>query len=482
MKYDYDMIVIGGGAAGLIAAGMSALLGAKTALIEEHRLGGDCTWVGCIPSKTLLKAARVAHQTRTADRFGLNATNPSIPFPQLMEHVRRTRQQVYGEADAPPNVEKLGVEVIAAHARFTDPHTVEITEGESRKITSRYFVIATGSRPKIPPTSPGFAVECLTNETLFELTVQPKRLLVLGAGPVGIEMAQAFQRLGSDVTIVAPDSGILAKDDPEHARVLQERLAGEGVSFLLGHKVEALSRDDRALRATLDNGRIIACDAALAAIGRQANTGALGLEKAGVATGEKGIPVDRHCRTSQRHIFAVGDVAGRYQFTHMAEHMSKVAVTNAILHWPMKLDEKHVVWCTFTEPELAHLGESEENVRKRKAKYAVYRFPFQKLDRAITDGETTGEVKVITDSSGKILGASILGVNAGEMIAEYALAMRNGLRISKIADTIHAYPTYMLGDKRAADQAAYRQLDSPMLGVLGKIFGYRGVRRGSAAL
>ncbi|MDQ6663200.1 MAG: FAD-dependent oxidoreductase [Acidobacteriota bacterium] len=478
MKYEYDMIVIGGGAAGLTAAGMSALLGAKTALIEEQRLGGDCTWAGCIPSKTLLKAARVAHETRTAYRFGLNATNPHIPFSQVMDHVRRIRQHVYEEADAPPNMEKLGVEVIAARARFTDPHAVEITAGGARKITSRYFVIATGSRPK----TPDFAAGCLTNETLFELTAQPKRLLVLGAGPVGIEMAQAFQRLGSEVTVVAPGNRILAKDDLEHAKLLQERLAGEGVSFLLGHKIHSLDRDGDAFRAALDNGRTIAYDAALAAIGREANLGGLQLENAGVAANEKGISVDRHCRTSQRHIFAAGDVTGRYQFTHMAEHMSKVAVTNAILHWPMTLDEKHVVWCTFAEPELARLGESEEDVRKRAVKHAVYRFPFHKLDRAITDGETTGEVKVITGGSGKILGASILGVNAGEMIAEYALAMRNGLRISKIADTIHAYPTYMLGDKKAADEASYGKLDSPLLGVLGKLFGHRGVRRGSAAL
>jgi len=480
MAYDYDMIVIGGGAAGLVAAGMSALLGAKTAIIEEHKLGGDCTWAGCIPSKTLLRAAKAAHEMRTAGRFGLIPAAPDVPFSLVMERVRTVRQHVYEDADAPPNMEKLGVEVIVASARFIDPHTVEIRgrSGEGRRVTSRYFVIATGSRPK----APDFAVPCLSNETLFELTSQPKRLLVIGGGPVGTEMAQAFQRLGSSVTVVAPGGHILPRDDPEQAAILQQRLAGEGVSCILGRKVEALDRDADGLIAKVDDGRLVRCDAALAAIGRQPNVTNLGLENAGVIVGKKGVEVDNHCRTSQKHIYACGDVTGRYQFTHMAEHMSKTAVTNAILRWPAKLDDKHVVWCTFTEPELARLGESEEDLRKRQAKCSVYRFPFTKLDRAITEGETTGEVKVFADSSGRILGASILGVNAGEMIAGYALAMRNGLRLAQISGTIHPYPTYVLGNRRAADQWYTKQLDSPLLGLLGRVFGYRGQRKGSAAL
>jgi pyruvate/2-oxoglutarate dehydrogenase complex dihydrolipoamide dehydrogenase (E3) component len=368
------------------------------------------------------------------------------------------------------------VEVIAAGASFADPYTVEIRDpsGALRRLTSRYFVIAAGSRP----ITPNFAVRCLTNETLFELTSQPKRLLVIGAGPVGVEMAQAFQRLGTSVTMVASRAHILPKDDPELTGVLQQTLVQEGVAIKPGRKVTSLENHAEELIATMDNGETILCDAALAAIGREANVGELALRNAGVTVGKHGIEIDSRCRTSQAHIYASGDVTGRYQFTHMAEHMSKVAVSNAILHWPKTLDDKHVVWSTFTEPELARLGESEDDLRKRGAKYSVYRFPFTKLDRAITEGETTGLVKALANSSGRILGASILGSNAGEMIAEYALAMRNGLRMPRIADTIHPYPTYMLGNRRAADEWYTRQLDSPLLGLLGKLFGYRGRRLG----
>jgi pyruvate/2-oxoglutarate dehydrogenase complex dihydrolipoamide dehydrogenase (E3) component len=480
MSYDYDMVVIGGGGAGLTAAGMAALLGAKTVLIEEHRLGGDCTWVGCVPSKTLLRAAKAAHEMKTADRFGLVPVRPEIPFWQVMQHVRRTREHVYNNADAPPNLEKLGVEVILGSARFTDPHTIEIqnTAGKPHQLTSRFFVIASGSRPK----APGFSAPVLTNETIFELESQPKRLVIIGAGPVGIEMAQAFERLGSEVTVVAPGDRILARDDPGQASKLQEYLRREGVSFILGQRVIGLGKRADDLVAMLQDGRTLACDAALAAIGREPAIKGLLLEKAGVRFSGKGIEVDAHCRTSQRHIYATGDVTGRYQFTHMGEHMSKVAITNAILRWPKKLDEKHVVWSTFTDPELAHLGESEADLQRRQARYSQYRFPFEKLDRAVTETETTGEVRVFTDQSGKILGVSILGAHAGEMIAEYALAMRNGIRLSRIADTIHPYPTYMLGNRRAADRFVARQLDSPLLALLGKIFGYRGERRGSSVL
>ncbi len=475
MKADYDMIVIGGGAAGLTAAGMSALLGAKTALIEEHRLGGECTWVGCVPSKTLLKAAKVAHEMRTAHRFGLTPIDVDVPFASVMDHVRRTRQQIYEDADAPPHMEKLGVEVVQGRATFVDPHTVEVSD---RRISSRKFVIATGSRPIRPP----FAEHCLTNESLFELTSLPKRLVVMGAGPIGIEMAQAYARLGSNVTVVAPDPSILPKDDPSHTAVLQGCLSGEGITFELGRKITGVEKTAQGLTAKLDNGRTLDCDSVLAALGREPNVAALNPAAANVKTGDHGIIVDSHCRTSQKHIFAVGDVTGRYQFTHMAEHTSKVAVTNAMLHWPKSVDFKHVVWCTFTDPELAHLGESEASLAERGVRHAVYRFPYRQLDRAITESETAGEVKVLATTSGRILGVSIVGVNAGEMIAEYALAMKNGITLARIAGTIHPYPTYMLGNRRAADLATIQALDSPWLGVLGRLFGYRGVRKGSAAL
>jgi pyruvate/2-oxoglutarate dehydrogenase complex dihydrolipoamide dehydrogenase (E3) component len=458
------MIVIGGGAAGLTAAGMSALLGAKTALIERRRLGGDCTWYGCVPSKTLLRAAKAAHQIRTADRFGLDAGEPRFDFATVMHHVRQTRQRIYEDADAPPNMERLGVEVVTGSARFLDSYAIEVdsASGVARRMTARFFVIATGSRPR----TADFPETVLTNESIFELSSLPGRLMVVGAGPVGIELAQAFARLGSAVTVLARGDRILKRDDPEHAELVQECLRREGVAFHFGQKP----------------GGFEGCDAVLAAIGREPSIEGLNTAAAGVRVGDAGIIVDRHCRTSQRHIYAVGDVTGRYQFTHMAEHMSKVAVTNAILRWPKRLDERHVVWSTFTDPELAHLGESETQLRERNARYTVLRFPFEKLDRAVTDAETVGEVKVFAGASGRILGASIVGASAGEMISEYALAMRHGLRLSHIADTIHPYPTFILGNRRAADRFVEKQLDSPLLGLLGRVLRYRGERRGSAAL
>ena len=479
MAYDYDMIVIGGGAAGLTAAGMSALLGARTALIERHKLGGDCTWNGCIPSKTLLRAAHVAHAIRTSDRYGIEAAPPRVDFRRVMEHVRAVRQHVYDEADAPPHFEKMGVEVISATARFIDDHTLELDVSEKlRRVTSRFFVIATGSRPK----NPGFAVPCLNNESLFEITEQPARLLVLGGGPVGIEMSQAFQRLGTRVTVVAPGPEILTKDDPQLTGMLRKKLAEEGIEFRMGARITAVANQAGGFLAHLDNGESLETDAVLASIGREPLTEDLGLENAGVAKSEKGIVVDRFCRTSRRNIFAAGDITGRYQFTHMAEHMSKIAVTNALLRVPKALDERRVCWCTFTDPELAQVGETEEKLRRTGTKYQVYDFPFSKLDRAITESETTGLVKAFASPRGDILGASILGARAGEMIAEFSLAMRGGLKLSTVAETIHAYPTYALGNRRAADRWYNKQLDSPLLGLLGKILGYRGQRRGSAAL
>jgi len=251
---------------------------------------------------------------------------------------------------------------------------------------------------------------------------------------------------------------------------------------LLGNRVKAAEKDGDALTAILEDGRKLPCDAILAAIGREANVKSLGLKNAGVSIAKKYITVDHRCRTSQKHIYASGDVTGRYQFTHMAEHMSKVAVSNAILHFPKKLDERHVTWTTFADPELAHLGSSEDDLRKQGTKFSVYRFPFSKIDRAVVECETLGLVKVLADAWGRILSVSILGARGGEMIAEWALAMRNGVRLKQISDTIHPYPTYMLGNRQAADQWNRQRLDSPLLGLLGRVFGYRGVRKGAAAL
>jgi pyruvate/2-oxoglutarate dehydrogenase complex dihydrolipoamide dehydrogenase (E3) component len=481
MTTDYDMVVIGGGAAGLTAAGMSAVLGARTALISDNRLGGDCTWQGCIPSKSLLKAARVAHAMRSAAKYGLEPSNVSHEWPRIIERVHAIREHVYQDGDAPPNMEKLGVEVIAAQARFVGRNSVEITSSETagrRVVTSRFFIIATGSRPEIPKIEGIDGIPVLTNETLFELKERPQRLLILGAGPTGVEMAQAFQRLGSGVTMIGRSASILEHDDAELTAMLRQCLESEGVRLRLGEQIE---RFEPGL-AHLKSGETVPLDAVLAATGRRPNMESLQLQAAGVSATEKGIAIDRHCRTNVKNIFACGDVTGKFLFTHMAEHTAKVAVMNAILHVPASKKNDHVSWCTFTDPELAHAGLGEEELRKRGEKFQVYRFPFSRLDRAITESEFTGLVKVFANSRGKVLGASILGANAGEMIAEYALAIQAKARLGAISSAIHPYPTYAIANRRAADIFATSVLTPSRVTWIRRLFRLRGSTQGIVSL
>ncbi len=477
MKADFDMVVIGGGTAGLTAAGMSAVLGAKTLLVSNSPLGGDCTWHGCVPSKSLLKAAKVAHEMRSASKYGLVASDSVHDWGQIIGRVHSIRNHIYQEADAPPNMEKLGVEVIAAHARFIDGKSVELTDSRTqarRVVSSRFFVVATGSRPKIPNIDGVDRVPVLTNENLFELKEQPQRLLILGAGPIGIEMAQAFRRLGSAVTVTDHGARILGHDDAELATMLEQSLRREGIDFKLGAEVERIDTG----MAHLNGGERIPFDAVLAATGRRPNTESLHLAAAGVEANEQGIIVDDRCRTTRKNIFACGDVTGKYLFTHMAEHTAKVAVMNAILRIPSRVDDRRVPWCTFTDPELAHVGFGEEELRKRGDSFRVYRFPFSKLDRAITESESAGVVKVWASKRGKILGASILGANAGEMIAEYALAMKVKAGLGEISATIHPYPTYALGNRRAADIFANQVLTPSRVTWIQRLFRLRGTSTG----
>ncbi len=482
MAADFDMIVIGGGAAGLTAAGISASLGAKTALVEEHKLGGDCTWTGCVPSKSLLKAAGVTHSIRTAGRYGLTGSEPQFDFSRIMERVHEIQAGIYEEADAPPVYQKMGIEVIEGKAQFINREQIEVVRpgGTSRRMTSRFLVIATGGRPAIPAIEGLVSVPYLTSETIFSISKLPAKMMVIGAGPVGIEMAQAFRRFGSDITVMDTDERILHRDDAELSELLQQHLAGEGIEFLLGCEARKIEHGSGNVRVTFQK-RLSSTedmregDALLLATGRRPNTDGLNLPVAGVRAGRAGVTVDRHCRTTAKNIFACGDVTGLYQFTHMSEHMAKVAVTNALLRFPMSIDNGNVPWCTYTDPELAHVGASESELKERRQRYEVYRFPFTKIDRAVTDGETTGLVKVLARKvDGRIFGASILGAHAGEMIGEFALAMRNKVTLRNMADTIHPYPTYALGNRRAADQWYVRKQSRTLVRLLQMIFGYRG--------
>lgn len=482
-QYDFDYIVIGGGAAGLTAAGIAANAGVKTMMIERERLGGDCTWTGCVPSKALLHAAHLAHHAREASAFGIDA-EVTVDFSRVMAHVHALREEVYEDADAPEIFEGFGIEVVHGDARFVNDHTIEITAEasgdshhvEKRRVTGRMFIICSGGRAAPPPIDGLDSVDYLTNETLFEITEQPEQLAIVGSGPIGIEMGQAFNRLGTSVTIIDRAGRILGRDDPEHADVLRQRLEEEGVRFVFDMTVERVEASgDGGLTLHLSGGETLEADQLLIATGRKPNIETLNLDDAGIEYTEKGVSVNDKCRTSQSHIYAAGDCTGEYALTHMSEHMAKVATTNAVLKVPSTIDRDGVPWTTFSDPELAHLGASEKELEESGTDFVTYHFPYTKVDRGITEGKTIGSIKVFaTKWRGKILGASVLGERAGELMQIFAVAMKAGTSLQSIADTIFAYPTYALGARRAADQWYVQKQFPTAIKALQTVLGYRG--------
>lgn len=483
MSDNYDLVVIGGGAAGLTAAGLGASLGAKTLLVEENRLGGDCTWTGCVPSKTLLKEARVFRDIKKASSPGPGEYDTA--FVNAMHRLRTVRQRIYNESDAPANLESFGVEVRTGAARFIDPKTVQInTREDVHSVQARFIVIASGSSPAVPAIPGLDASHYLTNESIFEMQHRPRRIAIIGAGAVGTEIAQAYQRFGVQVTVLERGHRILSHDHPELARVLRRRLEREGVRYFFGIDIEGVERagdvisldvrSSKGVNSNKDAQRITA-DALLIAVGRTPNVSNLGLDAAGVNHTEDGIVTDDRCRTNKKHIYAAGDVTRRYQFTHMSEHMAKVAVTNALLKIPAKIDAGRVPWVTFTDPELAHVGATEAALKERDDRYETYRFPIDRLDRAICESETMGELRIYaTRWTGRILGADVLAPRAGEMIGTIAVAMKSGASLAKISDTIIPYPTFGLGVRRTADQWYARKRRPWLVRILQKIFGYQG--------
>lgn len=480
-KHEFDMIVIGGGAAGLTASGIAANFGAKTMMVEADRLGGDCTWTGCIPSKTLLKAGKVARQITDAGKYGLIDGEPKIDFKKVMQHVDKVRREVYEDADRPEIFEEMGVEVVHGSASFKDPYTIdiELKSGGVRTVSSQKFILATGAKAFVPPIPGLDKVDYLTNESLFEIEELPKELLIVGGGPIGTEMSQAFVNLGSKVTVIDMAPAIMTNDDPELVEILKSELVKEGVNFELNASVQKIEQEGDLIKvhAEVDGApKIIEGDALLMATGRRANTSSLNLDAAGVETEKGNITVNESCRTNQKHIYAAGDVTGRYQFTHMSEHMAKIAATKALLKIvPMKIEKDFVPWVTYTSPELAHVGKTEKQLREEGVNFEVYRFPYSKIDRAVSEGEDIGLVKIFAKKlSGKILGATVVGAHAGEFISEYAVAMKNGVSMRGIADTIHPYPSWGLGARRAADQWYIKNQSEWSVKLIKTIFGYRG--------
>ncbi|MEM1116418.1 MAG: FAD-dependent oxidoreductase [Bacteroidota bacterium] len=484
---DYDLLVLGGGAAGLTASGVGVHLGARTLLVERHRLGGDCTWTGCVPSKALLHDAARAHAARSvltehaaapagdgqpADASETDALGAAL-FESAMRRLRHVRQEVYDEADAPERIGRFGIEIATGDARFVGEREVEI-EGEHgrRRVTARRVVIATGGRPVVPPVEGLDEVGAFTNETLFEIDRRPDRLAVLGAGPIGIEMAQAFARFGTAVTVIDRSPVILGRDDAELADRLRGLLEAEGIRFRLGQTVSQASRTDGVAHLVLEDGSTVEADVVLVAAGRAPNVDGLGLDAAGVEVTRGGIVTDASGRTTARGVYAAGDCADGPRLTHWAEHAAKTAVTSALLRLPARQDPAHLPWVTYTSPELAQVGATAAELEARGEAFETIHLPTRLVDRAVAEGAVC-EVKVHV-RGGRILGASVLAERAGEMISELAVAMRNGVPLRKLSDTVHPYPSYGLAVRRAADQWYVRRQSPRLVRALQRVFGYRG--------
>ena len=442
--FDYDVVIIGAGSAGLVACKVANGLGKRTALIEKRKLGGDCTWFGCVPSKTLIKSANIAHQMTRLREFGLEPSAPiELNADRVMAHVRAV---VQADADGhPPSVlEAEGINVLFGSPKFLDNHCIDLG---GKKISSKKFIICSGSHPFVPPINGLQDIPYLTNETIFDLEVLPKSMIVLGAGPIGIELSAALNRLGVKITIIQRSADILKKDDKELVDRLIETLKAEGLEILTGTQTTGLARQGDTIVADTEDekgARQIEAESVLVSVGRRPNLDGLALEKAGVEFDSKGIKVDSHLKTTAKNIYACGDVVPPYLFTHIAEYEAIIATTNACFGLPIKTaNYDNVLWTTYTDPELAHAGLTEEQARERYGdNIRIYRWEHKDVDRAKTDLAQNGLSKFICDKKGKLLGIHILGHGAGELMHEAQLAKSLGLPFSKIASIIHAYPSY----------------------------------------
>jgi pyruvate/2-oxoglutarate dehydrogenase complex dihydrolipoamide dehydrogenase (E3) component len=441
-----DVCVVGGGSAGLVVAAGAAQLGLDVVLVERALMGGDCLNYGCVPSKALIAAAKAAEAQRSGAGFGIAPVEPTVDFGKVMDHVAQVIAAI-APNDSVERFEKLGVRVLKEEARFVG--RAELQAGPYR-VRSKRIVLATGSRPSTPPI-PGLAdVPYFTNETIFANRTLPAHLVVIGGGPIGLEMAQAFRRLGARVTVLEVAS-FLAKDDPELADIVVTRLASEGVDLRDGIRITRVERSADGIAAILEGGQRIEGSHLLVAAGRTPVVDGLDLEKAGVAHTKDGITVGPSLRTSNRHVWAIGDCNGLYAFTHMAGHEASLFIRGALFRAPAKLDAAIVPWATYTDPELAQVGLNEQQARDKHGDgIKVLRWKFAENDRAQTERQTNGLVKAIVDARGRVLGAGIVGPQAGELIQPWCLAIYKRLRISALASYVPPYPTLGEAGKRAA--------------------------------
>ena len=465
-RFDRNLVVIGAGSAGLVAAYIAAAIKAKVTLVEKHRMGGDCLNTGCVPSKALIKSARLIAQARRAREFGLKSMEVEFDFAEIMERVRRVIKAVEPH-DSVERYTSLGVECLRGEARIASPWTVEVRNGtEVRSLSTRAIVIAAGARPLVPAIPGMERVGYLTTDTMWELRELPPRLLVLGGGPCGCELAQCFARFGSRVTVVDVLPRLLVREDPEVAELLERRFRDEHIDLRLGHKASRILREGGEKILVCEHGGQevrIAFDELLCAAGRVANTAGYGLEELGISTTpSRTIETNEYLQTLYPNIYACGDVAGPYQFTHTASHQAWYAAVNALLGGVKKfrVDYSVIPWATFTEPEVARVGLNETEAKEKNIAYEVATFGLEDLDRAIADGETQGMVKVLTvPGRDRILGATIAGEHAADLLVEFIMAMRHSIGLKKILSTIHIYPTLSEGSKYAA--GSWRRAHAP---------------------
>lgn len=454
---DYDLTIIGGGSAGLVLAVAGAKLGKKTALIEKHRIGGDCLWTGCVPSKALLKVAKVANEIQHAEKYGFflggEVFNRAPDFQKAMAYVRSSQQKIEEEHDNPERFREMGVDVIFGSGHFTSPQTFVVNgavgnragtvkSGQTRTLTSKKFVISTGSRPAVP-SIPGIETcDYLDSETLWELEELPKRLLVVGAGPIGIELGQAFHRLGAAVTLAQRSDRILTKEDADVSACLLDCLREEGITIRLNTQITRINGHHVTFRND-ENGTEEQFDKILIASGRAPNVEGLGLEEIGVNVSKRGIEVNNKLQTNVKNIYAAGDVIGHYLFTHVADFQAQLILRNIFFPLSKTIDYAVVPWTTFCEPEVARCGLTEAEAREKHGDVDVFTLPQADVDRAVAENETRGFTKVIASRwRGKILGVHLVGANAGEVIHEYVLAMQQGISLRKLSEMIHVYPTF----------------------------------------
>ncbi len=436
-SFDYDLAIIGAGSAGLTAARVGRFFAKRVALIDKDRLGGDCLNYGCVPSKALIKASRVAHEAATAHRWGLSAQLGPVDLAAVNTRVQQAITEIAKLDDAEALCE-LGVDVLLGGAVFRDPHTLRVAD---RDITAKFILIASGSRPAVPAIDGLAEVGYLTNEDVFDLAELPARLAVIGGGPIGVELAQAMHRLGAAVTVLQRGPHLIPRDDADMIDILERQFAEEGIDVRCNARLRAARREASDTVLALDDGEL-RVDSILCAVGRVPNVEALGLDAAGVTTNDRGITINNLLQTSQPHIYAVGDVTGGPAFTHYAGHQAAHAVRNIFVPIKAAFSPGQLPWVTFTDPEIAHVGRTEAEIRAAGEPCEVIRFPYSHNERAVTEAQTVGLMKFLIDGKRRLMGAHIAGHCAGEMINELTLAMNNDLTVDAIINSIHAYPTY----------------------------------------